>query len=50
MSGLPEWCLFIPPLQALARKLFQHASGKNVGERSYDAEKTCQIEQELPLR
>ena len=39
MSGLPEWCLFIPPLQALARKLFQHASGKNVGERSYDAEK-----------
>ena len=37
-------CLFHREIQKLARKLFQHASGKNVGERSYDAEKTCQTE------
>ena len=32
-------CLFHHEIQKLARKLFQHASRKNVGERSYDAEK-----------
>ena len=32
-------CLFNREIQKLARKLFQHASGKNVGERSYDGEK-----------
>ena len=36
--------LFYREIQKLGRKLFQHASGKNVGERSYDAEKTCQTE------
>ena len=37
-------CLFHREIQKQARKLFQHAAGKNVGERSYDAEKTCQTE------
>ena len=37
-------CLFHLEIQKLVQKLFQHASGKNVGERSYDAEKTCQTE------
>ena len=32
-------CLFRREIQKLAQKLFQHAAGKNVGERSYDAEK-----------
>ena len=37
-------CLFHREILKLARKLFQHAAGKNVGEPSYDAEKTCQTE------
>ena len=31
-------CFFHREIQKLARKLFQHAAGKNVGERSYDTE------------
>ena len=37
--------LFHREIKKLARKLFQHAAGKNVGERSYDAEKTCMSNQ-----
>ena len=44
VAPITSTCLFRREIQKLARKLFQHAAGKNVGERSYDAEKTCQTE------
>ena len=44
VAHITPTCLFRREIQKLARKLFQHAAGKNVGERSYDAEKTCQTE------
>ena len=44
VAHITSTCLFRREIQKLARKLFQHAAGKNVGERSYDAEKTCQTE------
>ena len=46
VAHITSTCLFHREIQKLARKLFQllHAAGKNVGERSYDAEKTCQTE------
>ena len=44
VAHITSTCLFRRDIQKLARKLFQHAAGKNVGERSYDAERTCQTE------
>ena len=35
-------CLFHREILKLTQKLFQHATGKNVGNPSYDTEKTCQ--------
>lgn len=35
-------CLFHRGILKLARKLFQHAAGKIIGEPNYYAEKTCQ--------
>ena len=44
VAPITSTCLFRSEIHKLARKLFQHAAGKNVGERSYGAEKTCQTE------
>ena len=44
VAHITSTCLFHCEIQKLAQKLFQHAAEENVGERSYDAEKTCQTE------
>ena len=42
VAYITSTCLFHCEIQKLAQKLFQHAAGKNVGERSYDAEKSLE--------
>ena len=46
VAHITSTCLFHREIQKLAREFFRllHSAGKNVGERSYDAEKTCQTE------
>ena len=45
VAHITSTCFSHREIQKLAqKKLFQHAAGKNVGERSYDTEKTCQTE------
>ena len=56
VAHVTSTCLIHCEIQKVARKLFQHAAGKNIGERSYDAEKTSNRAYrivksvELPLR